>query len=245
MRMADSKSPDTPFLGGPDTLEIRRVDHPFSFEASADPELNALIVEAVNRMGGVGEKAEGDYQAALAALRERAEGAVDVIVAEYDSLPEDRYLDRWALVHLLSELRSPSAAKALNRVITSRIPAEKSKVTHDLSTVTEEVMIRTTAVEGVVRLSAEGVEEARQILLRHARNRTFSIRRASVQGLMETGTDEDRKALRALLEESGQEQLLKIRRTDVREVPQATGGRFVRRRDEDAVPPHDLGSEGE
>ena len=48
-------------------------------------------------------------------------------------------------------------------------------------------MIRTTAVEGLVRLSAEGVEEARKVLLRHARNRTFSIRRASVQGLMETG----------------------------------------------------------
>lgn len=243
--MASSKSPDTPSLGGPDTLEVRTVEHPFSFEASPDQEMNALIVEAVNRMGGVGAKAEDDYQRALKALRERAEEAVDVIVAEYEALSEERYLDRWSLVHLLAEFRHPNAAKALNRIITSRIPAEKSKVTHDLSTVTEEVMIRTTAVEGVVLLSADGVEEARQVLLRHARNRTFSIRRASVQGLMETGTDDDKRALRALLKETGQEQLLKIRRMDVREVPQAIGGRFVAHKAEDAVPPHDLGSGGE
>ena len=32
------------------------------------------------------------------------------------------YLDRWSLVHLLSELRHPEAAAALNRIVTSRIP---------------------------------------------------------------------------------------------------------------------------
>jgi hypothetical protein len=242
--MVNGKSPDTPFLAGPDTLETSFVEHSFSFKGSPDKELNALIVEAVNRMGGVGEDAEDNYRRAISELGKRADEALGVIVAEYEALPEDRYLDRWSLVQLLSELRKPEAAAALNRIITSRIPAEKAKLSHDVSTVAEEVIIRTTAIEGVVRLSADGVEEARKILLRHARNRTFSIRRASVQGLLETGDDADKRELRALLKERGEERLLRIKRMDVREVPQATGGRFVVHPDvKREAPPPDLGRE--
>jgi hypothetical protein len=240
--MVSRKSSDTPFLGGPDTLETKVVEHPFSFKGSSDKELNGLIVEAVNRMGGTGEDAEDNYQRALEALRGRAEEAVDVLFAEYEAMAEEKYLDRWALVHLLSELRTPSTAKAFNRIITSRIPAEKAKESHDISTVTEEVMIRTTAVEGLVRLSAEEVEEARSVLLRHAGHRMLSIRRACAQGLMETGGDDDKRALRALMKERGEERLLRIKRIDVREAPQATGGRFVVSPEVKGEPPsHDLG----
>jgi hypothetical protein len=186
--MVSRKSPDTPFLGGPDTVETKVVEHPFSFRGSRDRELNGLIVEAVNRMGGVGDDAEDHYQRALDALRQRGDAALPVILAAYEGLPEDGYLDRWSLVHLLSELRSPQATTALNRIVTSRIPPERAKESHDVSTVSEEVMIRTTAVEGLVRLSADGVEGARKALLRHAGHRMFSIRRACVQGLVETGT---------------------------------------------------------
>jgi hypothetical protein len=242
--MARNRSSDTPFLGGPDTLEITVNEHPFTFRSSKDQDLNALIVAAVNGMGAVGDDAEETYRRALGALAGRADEAMGVILAEYEDLPEEQYLDRWSLVHLISELRLPGAVKALNRIITSRVPAERAPDSHDISTVTEEVMIRTTAVEGVVRLSADGVEEARRVLLRHARNRTFSIRRACVQGLMETGTDEDKKELRSLLKERGEERLLEIRRMDVREVPQAIGGRFVVHPDvKDAPPSHDLGSQ--
>ena len=103
--MENGKSPDTPFLGRPDTLQVRTVEHPFSFVADPDHEVNALIVEAVNRMGGLGDGAEKDYQRALDALRQRGEEAVDVIASEYHALPEERYLDRWSLVQLLAELR--------------------------------------------------------------------------------------------------------------------------------------------
>jgi hypothetical protein len=240
--MTSNRSSDTPFLGGPDTVEITVVEHPFTFRSSQDKELNALIVGAVNAMGGVGDDAQLTYERAIGALAERAEEALGVILAEYEAMPEEQYLDRWSLVHLISELRLPGAVKALNRIITSRVPTERAPESHDISTVTEEVMIRTTAVEGVVRLSADGVEEARRVLLRHARNRTFSIRRACVQGLMETGTDEDKRELRSLLKERGEERLLEIRRMDVREAPQPIGGRFVVHPDvKDAPPAHDLG----
>jgi hypothetical protein len=72
----------------------------------------------------------------------------------------------------------------------------------------------------------------------------LSIRRACVQGLMETGTDADTKELRALLKERGEDWLLKIKRIDVREAPQAMGGRFVVSPDvKTEPPPHDLGRE--
>jgi hypothetical protein len=88
-------------------------------------------------------------------------------------------------------------------------------------------MTRTTAVEVVVRLSGDGMDDARRVLIRHARHEQFSVRRACVQELIETGTEEDRKELRTILAEAGEERLLEIRRMDVREVAQATGGRFL------------------
>jgi len=222
-----SKSFDTPFLATPDTLEIRQTEHPFSFRNSKDEKLNALIVEAVNRMGDVGDDAEENYRRALNSLTKRGPGVLDVIVAEYENLPEDSYLDRWSLVQLLIELRYPEAVKPLNRIISAKIPAEKVRRSHDMSTVAEEVMIRTSAVEDLVRLSADGVAEAREMLLKYAGHRTFSIRRACVQGLMQTGTDDDKRKLRRLLKERKEEGLLKIKQVDVRSVPQAIGGRFV------------------
>lgn len=241
--MLPSKSSDTPFLASPDTLEIRQAEHPFSFRSSKDEKLNALVVEAINRMGGVGNDAEENYRRALSSLSKRGPGILDVIVAEYEDLPEDRYLDRWSLVQLVVELRYPEAVRALDRIITARIPAEKFKKSHDMSTVAEEVMIRTTAVEGLVRLSADDVAEARDALLKHAANRTFSIRRACVQGLMQTGTDDDKRKLRRLLKERKEEGLLKIQRVDVRSVPQPIGGRFVVPADvKSEAPPPDLGA---
>ena len=56
--MLPSKSSDTPFLASPDTLEIEQAEHPFSFRNSKDEKLNALIVDAINRMGGVCDDAE-------------------------------------------------------------------------------------------------------------------------------------------------------------------------------------------
>src|SRR5215216_6059246 len=119
--MLPSKSSDTPFLASPDTLEIQQAEHPFSFRSSKDKELNALIVEAINRMGGVGDDAEENYRRALNSLRKRGPGILEVIVAEYEDLPEDAYLDRWSLVQLLVELRYPEAVKPLNRIISARI----------------------------------------------------------------------------------------------------------------------------
>ncbi len=241
MRRRDST--DTPFLGSPDTLEIKAVEHPFSFPDGADEELNALIVDTVNRMGGVGDDAEAEYQKALERLGQQSAQAVDSVARAYEALPEESYLDRWSLVQLLAELRQPRALKFLDEIIGRPIPEERHPRSHDFSTITEEVMIRTTSVEVVVRLSADGIDDARRVLIRHARHEQFSVRRACVQGLTETGTEEDRKELRTILAEAGEERLLEIRRMDVREVAQARGGRYLVHPDARVdLPPHDLGT---
>jgi hypothetical protein len=240
--MATGKSADTPFLGGPDTLEITRVEHPFRFRGG-DEGLNARIVEAINRMGAVGDDADRSYQEAIETLQKQADEALRVIAGAYEAMPEESYLDRWSLIYLAAELRRPAAFAFLDDVVGSTIPDERYPDAHDVSTTTEEVILRTTAVEGIVRLAAAGVEEARAALLRHLRHPQLSVRRACVQGLVETGSDRDHRELRALLAETGEERLLEIRRLDVREVPQATGGQFVVPSDvKDEVPVHDLGT---
>jgi hypothetical protein len=234
-------SDDRPIVEPPDTLEIEVVEHPFSFRRSDDKELNALIVEAVNRMGGMGDDAEERYQRALEDLKKRAEEVVGVVAAEYRDLPEESYLDRWSLVHLLAELRHPAALGILEDILSSEIPPERSPDPHGFSTAGEEVMIRTTAVEALVRLSGEGVQDARELLLKYAEHPNFSVRRACVQGVMETGRDEDQERLRETLKRAGEDRLLTIERVDVRKVPQATGGRFlVHPETKGEPPPHDL-----
>jgi len=120
--MATGKSSDAPVLRTPDTVQIKVAEHPFSFRGSRNKEVNALIVEAVNRMGGVGDDAEEQYRRALAALKGRADEAVEILAAEYEALPEERYLDRWSLVQLLSDLRDPKAVKVLTGIVASKIP---------------------------------------------------------------------------------------------------------------------------
>ena len=60
---------------------------------------------------------------------------------------------------------------------------------------------------------------------------------------METGTDNDKRKLRRLLKQRNEEGLLKIRRVDVRSVPQPIGGRFVvPAQVKSEAPPPDLGA---
>jgi len=57
------------------------------------PLIEALIVEAVNRMGGVGDEAEDNCRRALEELSKRADEALPIILAEYEALPEESDLD--------------------------------------------------------------------------------------------------------------------------------------------------------
>ena len=202
-----------------DKLYIETKPHPFKVKPDKDRELLDMIVETVNLMGGVGLQAEEEYQKSLDALRLKSDKVVKVIIQEYKDLPEGSYVDRWSLVYLLGELRNPTTLSILDNIVTSRIPAEKSKVLHEYSTRAEELLIRTSAVEAIKRIAENKDLKALEILLKHTKHREFSIRRAAVQSFLEVGGSEARKKLLQVLPKEHRG-LLDIRSTDARKVYQ-------------------------
>lgn len=233
------RSPDTPRLMVDDHLEVKTMGSPFRFERSVDAELAGRISEAINRMGGAGEHAEACYQQALDALARRAKEVVKALAEEMDRLEESSYLDRWALVQLMAEMKHESALDALDRLLASKIPEERSGDPHSFTSAGEEVMIRTSAVEAATRIAAEGSERARELLLRHAAHDNFSVKRAAIQGYLAHGGEGAREVLLKHLPERDHF-ILGIQRVDVRQVPQAQGGLHLVNRTEKDLPVHDL-----
>lgn len=232
---------DTPRLAGDDVLKVEAVASVFSFERSVDPELAQRIVDAINLMGGVGERAEACYQRALDGLARRSREVIKALADEYERLDGQHYLDRWALIQLMAELKDEAALDAIDRLLSSRIPGEQSTDPHSFTTVGEEVMIRTTAVEAATRMAGEGSGRALEVLLRHVNHENFSVKRAAVQGYLQHGGEHARDTLLKTLPERDH-RILDIQRVDVRKVPQAQGGLHLRCRDQADMPGHDLGA---
>lgn len=234
------RAADTPSLVGDDHLKVETLAHPFNFERSVDAELAHRIVDAINLMGGVGEQAETCYQKALDGLARRSKEVVNALAEEYERLETRQYLDRWALIHLMAELKHEAALEPTERLLSSRMPDELSADPHGFTTAGEEVMIRTTAVEAITRIAGEGSARALELLLRHAGHENFSVRRAAIQGYLVHGGEQARANLLKVLPERDHH-ILEIRRVDVRQVPQAEGGLHLVCRDRSELPAHDLG----
>lgn len=234
------RSADTPRLEGDDQLKVETVAHVFHFERSVDAELARRIVDAINLMGGVGEQAETCYQKALDGLARCSKEVVQALAEEYERLDSRHYLDRWALFQLMAELKHEAALEPADRLLSSRLPDEQSTDPHSFTTAGEEVMIRTTAVEAVARLAADGSARALEILLQHTSHENFSVKRAAVQGYMAYGGEQARATLLKALPDRDH-YILDIRRVDVRQVPQAEGGLHLACRDKTDLPAHDLG----
>lgn len=200
-------------------LQIAVTPHPFGFRRDPNNPLNAKIIEAINRMGDTGENAEARYQKALNALRPRIEAVIGIVAFELQDIAESRYMDRWSLVQLLADLRHDAALPILDRVLAQPIPRERSQTPHRLSTVREEVIIRTTAVEAISRIAANGNRQALELLLKYARHPNFSVKRESIQSYLEHGGPNARATLKKRLPERDHH-IMEIRRTDLSEVLQ-------------------------
>jgi hypothetical protein len=232
-----TKATDTPRHTPDDKLRVTTRPHPFAFNKHKKDPLARLIVDVVNKMGAFGEDAEELYRAALDHLRHSSRKVVKIIVDELADLPAEQYLDRWSLVQLLAELRDPASLRALDSILDSKIPPETSSDLHSFSSVGEEVMIRTTAVEALTRMAANGNTHALALLLKHTRHPNFSVKRAAVQGYLAHGGPNARKELRRVMPTEDYH-ILRIQRVDVRDVPQAHGGLHLVCRDaQDDGPP--------
>ena len=199
-----------------DMLSIKKAPNPFGSE---DTPVGREIVEAVNRMGGIGEDAEAHYQHALRALRSHSKDVLLDVAALYHRLPVHRYLDRWSLVQLVTSLEDRASLTFVDEILSSALPPEESKNPATYSTVGEEVIIRTTAIEAVERLAVGGDAQALEVLLKYTRHHNFSVKRAAIQSYLAQGGKHAREVLLKALPEEDRH-ILDIRRADVREVPQ-------------------------
>jgi HEAT repeat protein len=196
--------------------------------------------QSLDRMSAVGPDAETEYQAALATVR--AQPAADVMQLASDvlaELPEDAYLDRLALVQVLTDVGDSELVALFREVITSPIPPERSSdADYKFTTRGREVIIRTTAVDGVARLAAEGSPEAVTCLLDNVTHENHTVRAACIVALQELGGEPAERARERVADED--RNLLELRRVSVYDVPQAAGGSYVRNpgvHDETPPPP--------
>jgi hypothetical protein len=235
MKKRDQRG-DTPSLDINDELKVKEIAHPFRFEKySKENELTELIVEAVNRMGGSGEFAEENYRLCVDKLCRKSKLTSQIIQDEYFDLAENAYLDRWGLTMLAVELQDQNGLAFFDKILAAEIPEEKSKNPHSFTSVGEEVMIRTTAIEGLERLAANGNDDAIEVLLGNISHEIFSVRRAATQALLAVGGENMLEKLNSELPKRHHD-LLNIKRTDVRNAEQAEGGLFLRNQDDSDIP---------
>jgi hypothetical protein len=179
-----------------------------------------LLDDLIAAMTSAGESAQSRYDDALVRLQERADDAVIEIARAEDGCHHRDYGRRWALIQAASELHRESALPYLRSVVMTPIPAEESADPHSFSTVVEETILRTTAIEGIGQLAAQGSESAFETLFATVELPSISIRRAAVQAVLATDAGYGyRDRLSALLPDE-QQFLLDVKRVDVRDVPQ-------------------------
>jgi HEAT repeat protein len=171
-------------------------------------------------MNAQGDGAEEEYRAALEALREKAAEAIIEIVRREHACATWDYPSRWGLVYASAALEEPAALPFFRTLVLEPIPREMSTDPHSYSTVAEETILRTTAVDGVAALARRGDERAIEALYDFLSVPSFSVKRAAVQGLLGAEQGEslrDRVAEQLCPEDR---HLLEIRALDVRKVTQ-------------------------
>jgi hypothetical protein len=164
------------------------------------------------------ENADEAYARALERLRSQAEAVVPEIARIEATLRESDYPTRFALILAASELHHPASLPWLRSVALSRIPAERSPDPHSFSTIAEETILRTTAVDGIGHLARNNNKEAVEALFQCLSTPSLSMHRAAVQQLLQAPDVPRDRIVSALPQD--QHFLLDLRRIDVREAPQ-------------------------
>jgi hypothetical protein len=208
-------------------------------DITGDERLYALLANTVAAMTAGGVRAEEAYRAALEAVRDD-EAFVAVTVRTAEALDEDSYQERWALTQLAIDLEHPAAVHYLGDLVRRPVPEERAEdPSHGLSTVTEEVILRTTAIEGLARLQRRDIDTADVLLDTITSSDYVSLRRAAWFALLDGGRQDAAERAKAILVDRGDGWITELRRMPVEEAPQADPrliGRGKRRRDEVPTP---------
>jgi hypothetical protein len=213
---------DAPRVGGNkefiDQLRIREVRrYP---DVSGDEALYAKLNHAVASMTASGPDAGEVYYRLLHRLGEDGELAV-LTIKTLDAVEESAYLERWALLQLAIDLRHPAIGEYLAEFVRRPIPEETAADTaHGVSTVTEEVILRTTAIEGLARLFQRGFDATDVLLEIAGTSEYIAMRRAAWFALIDGDRNEALRRARELLERSGYGWIADLKRIPVQEAEQ-------------------------
>jgi hypothetical protein len=183
--------------------------------------VRALVRNYVATASLVDESAEERHREALEALRNEPEAAVIEIARALGETAPQNYPARMVLILAASALENQHALPLLMGVVETPIPIEVSPPVHGLGATAEEIILRTTAVDGIGRLARQDDERALSALINLAESPIFSIRRASVQAAL-LARPNDKKTRRRLLAvlPSNQYFLLELKSPRVTEVEQ-------------------------
>ncbi|MCH8297886.1 MAG: hypothetical protein IH873_07445 [Chloroflexi bacterium] len=146
------------------------------------------IVALINNLVDLTYSAGDDAEAAHRTVREELHAQADEAVIELARLEADcdrhAYPRRWALIYVAAQLEHDATLPFLRKVVLTPIPLEESPNPHFSSTVKEETVLRTAAVEGIGALAMRGNARATESLFEFLSIDSISIRRASVQTLL-------------------------------------------------------------
>jgi hypothetical protein len=196
-----------------------------------------VLQRAIDLMTRTGPDADAAYQDALTEVRSQPpEGIAQMVAEVLREVPEENYLDRWSLVQVLSEVSPPGSEWVLRDVLSATLPPERSsEADYKSSTRGREVIIRTTAVEGLARLARQGSAEAVDVIVANLGHEDKTVRVACIVALNELGGDAEERGRAGILDED--RDLAPLRRTSVHDVPQFPGGDYVKNPETDDTPP--------
>jgi hypothetical protein len=200
----------------PDTVSSRNIEA----DRRGISHVKHLLDNFLQVMNQVGDDAEHNYEKALSELRQRPDEAIIEIVRSEKACDDLDYPTRWALLYTAAELKDPASLHFLSNMVLTPIPPEQSKNPHSFSTVAQETILRTTAIDGIRYLAEQGNEEALKKLYEFIKLPSISMRRASIQAIFSVRKDKETRDRLAALLPSEQQFLLDIKPTDVRNVPQ-------------------------
>ena len=195
------------------------LNRPERRRALPDGPAGTLLRNFFVAMNAAGDDADDAYRRALADLRKDADVVVVEIARSHNNCNGRDYPTRWAHVYAASELRHPAALPFLRNLVLTPIPPEESSDPHSFSTVGEETILRTTAVEGIGYLARDRAD-ATDALFEALRQPSLSIRRAAVQSLLSSARGRKLRPRIAKALPDEHQFLLDLKAVDVRDVRQ-------------------------
>lgn len=217
MTLAGDENSDAPEGASDDSVQEVGPQHTV---IAATPE-GMLLQRLIEAADAFGDDAEDHYRETLEDAKHHSNGVLVEIARALGHCAEDDYPTRWALVHAAGQLRDEGALALLSSVVKTPIPDELSSDPHSFSSVEEETVIRTTAVDAIADLAVRGQhEEAEEALIAFLDLPSFSLRRAAVTGLKSAPRGEELRERIASCLPDDEQFLLDIQKADVRDVEQ-------------------------